>query len=544
MRSAHAVRRQDMDRGEAGFAMMSVVMGMTAIVFLVAVIFMNASAEYQGAQTQRREDTIIAGAEAMLERYAAKLTIDPLYYQNYVDEAELPRRCTDETSAHYNLVVQPGNPWYQECRLWEYPADATEYFHHPLLAGDVDITADDIAVLLAVVPPTSGAAGVQLTVVGSQPEFRQTRAITAEVRPEAISEFAFLVEGDLRFGSGAVIRGKIYVGDDLNFALSPVRGIVHRDVFAEDRIGDETPSYGAPIFASGSKGYDGAGQYLPVRSVYEDPLDFTKFWDDLTLIRDIACDGGGLCLSRTDNPSLGLTQTPTAWLLEPHVAGSLSRIRVYAAYSNSSTSCLSSEEWWWLNSQSATWTLVGTFDVPDNGAVWVDGHAIVGRPSAPSVIDESFTLYAGSQGSPKNVVIGADVTYLTGTSGTTVLGVIASDEVWVNPNAVGSDNVLSFSMALLSQGGSFHVARDCGTSGNPVLPYSGGVPTATLNTNGAMAIHQTGDVAAHFGTRNYTFDARLEYLRPPLFPLLKDTWAYANWREQPLPCWAIPGTCP
>jgi hypothetical protein len=59
-----------------------------------------------------------------------------------------------------------------------------------------------------------------------------------------------------------------------------------------------------------------------------------------------------------------------------------------------------------------------------------------------------------------------------------------------------------------------------------------------------MAIHQTGDVAAHFGTRNYTFDTRLESLRPPLFPLLKDTWAYANWREQPLPCWAIPGTCP
>jgi hypothetical protein len=122
--------------------------------------------------------------------------------------------------------------------------------------------------------------------------------------------------------------------------------------------------------------------------------------------------------------------------------------------------------------------------------------------------------------------------------------VIASDEVWVNPSAVGSDNVLNFSMALLTQGGSFNVARDCGTSGNSLLPYSGGVPIATLNTDGAMAIHQTGDVAAHFGTRNYTFDTRLESLRPPLFPLLKDTWSYSNWREQPLPCWAIPGTCP
>ena len=533
-----------MRRDDGGFAMMSVVMGMTAIVFLVAVIFMNASAEYRGAQTQRREDTIIAGAEAMLERYAAKLTIDPRYYQNFVDEAELPRTCTDQTSIYFNMVVQPGNAWYQECLQWVYPDDVGSYFQHPLLLGDVDITADDVAARLSVVPPATGSGGVQLTVVGTQGEFGQTRAITAEIRPETISEFAFLVQGDLRFGSGAVIRGKIYVGDDLNFAVSPVHGVVHRDVYAEDRIGDEAPAYGPPVFASGAEAYDGYGQYQPIRSVYEDPLDFTRFWDDLTVLRDVACGGGGLCLSRAFNPSLGLTQTPTAWLLEPHVAGSVSKIRVYAAYSNTSTSCLTSEEWWWVNSQSATWNLVGTFDVPNNGAVWVDGHVILGRPSAPSVIDESFTIYAGSQGSPKNVVIGADVTYLSGTSGTSVLGVIASDEVYVNPNAVGSDQVLNFSMALLTQGGSFQVARTCGDDGNVVLPVSGGIPTSTLNTNGAMAIKYTGDVAAHFGTRNYSFDPRLESLRPPLFPLLKDTWSYANWREQPLPCWAIPGSCP
>src|SRR3989304_9982725 len=117
-----------MHKEQGGFAMMSVVMGMTAIVFMVALIFMTASAEYRGAQHQRREDTIIAGAEAMLERYAAKLTIDPRYYQNFVDEAELPRRCIDQTSPNFNLVIQPGNAWYQECLQWEYPDDATAYF--------------------------------------------------------------------------------------------------------------------------------------------------------------------------------------------------------------------------------------------------------------------------------------------------------------------------------------------------------------------------------------------------------------------------------
>jgi hypothetical protein len=527
---------------DGGFAMMTVVMGMAAMVFLVVLIYQDASREYSQAQYQRRDDSVIVGAEAMLERYASKLTVDPRYYQNFVDEAEMPRRCTDSSSPNMGLIVLPGNPWYQECSEWEYE-DGTA-FAHPLLEGDTLRTSDDVTSLMAVVPPGPSDGGIQLTVVTNLQEFGQTRALTATIKPESISEFAFLVDQDLRFGSGAVIRGKIYVGGDLNFRLSPVQGIVHRDVYAEEWIGNQS-GYGPPIFSSGSQGFSGSGSYTDIRTVYEEPLDFVDFWDDLDLIRQVACGGGGLCLSDSQNPSLGLSSNPTAWLLEPHVAGAASRITVKAAYSNSSYSCVTSEEWWWLNSQNATWTTVGTFDVPDNGAVWVDGHAVVGLPGTASVIDESFTIYAGSAGSRKNIIIGSDINYLNGTTGTTVLGMIASDEVWVNPSSVGGDNSLTFNAAIMAQGGSFQVPRSCGDSdGGILLPYSGGVPISTLNTNGSMAFLHTGDVAAHFGTRNYGFDSRLETLRPPLFPLLGDAWSYVEWREQPLPCWAIPGNCP
>ena len=364
------------------------------------------------------------------------------------------------------------------------------------------------------------------------------------MQPESISEFAFLVDQDLRFGSGADIQGKIYVGGDLNFRQTPVQGVVHRDAFAEGQIGNQS-GYGPPVFASGSQGYAGSGSYPDIRTVYDDPLDFTNFWDDVELLRSVACGAGGLCLSHSQNPSLGLSSNPTAWLLQPTVAGSLSRIEVSAAYSNESYYCVTSEEWWWLNSQSASWTTVGTFDVPDNGAVWVDGHAIMGLPGDTLQVDESFTVLAGSVGSRKNIVIGSDIIYSSGTSGTTVLGLISSDEVWVNPSSVGPDNELTFNAAILAQGGSFQVPRSCGdSSGSILLPYSGGVPISVLNTNGSMAILHTGDVAAHFGTRNYGFDTRFETLRPPFFPLLGDSWSFAEWREQPLPCWALAGGCP
>ena len=522
--------------------MMAVVMGLGALMFIVIVIFQSAVREYRGAQYQRRDDTIIAGAEAMLERYAAKLTIDPRYYQNFVDQAELPRRCTDATSVHYNLSAQPGDAWYDECQTWDYPTDGP-FFDHPLLTGHTDITADDIGTLLTVTPPAAGDAGVTLTLVSGEQDFGQNRAVEAVISPESISEFVFLVEQELRFGSGADINGKIYVGSNLDFVQSPVQGVVHRNVYAENAIGG-TSGYGPPVFADGARGYDGVGQYLDIRSVYPDPLDFGNFWDDLDLIRQVACGGGGLCLSRAANPSLGLTQTPTAWLLEPEVAGATNQVKVSVAFSNTTTGCLTAEEWWWLNSQSAQWTPLGWFDLPANGVVWVDGHTVIARNSGNRAeFGRPTTIYAGSVGSPKNIVIGNDITYQDGVSGTTVLGLIASDEVWVNPNAVGSDHVLNINAAMLAQNGSFQVARDCGSSGNPVLPYSGGVPISTLNTNGSMAIRHTGDVAAHFGTRNYGFDDRLESLRPPLFPLMGETWTYGAWTEVHLPCWAKPAGC-
>ncbi|MEX1207292.1 MAG: hypothetical protein WEE36_01610 [Acidimicrobiia bacterium] len=532
---------RDRMRSESGFALMTVVMGIGAIIFMVILVFQTAAREYRGAQHQRRDDTVVAGAEAMLERYAAKLTVDPVYYQNFVDEAELPRRCTDSTSPALGLIVQPGNAWYDDCTTWAYEAPG-EYFLHPLLGGSDSVTADNIGSLLTVTPPLPGESGVQLSVVSTAEEFGTTRAIEASIRPEAISEFAFLVQEELRFGSGAVIRGKIYVGEDLDFDQSPVQGVVHRNIYAEGRIG-RLSGYGPPVFASGSTGYDSSGDYLDIRTVYPEPLDFTDFWDDLDLIRQVACNGGGLCLSRSENPSLGLSQTPTAWLLEPTVSGGTGRIKVSVAYSNSSTSCLTSEEWWWVNSHNATWTSLGLMDLPANGVVWVDGHTVIGKPGPPSIIHQAMTIYAGSVGSPKNVIIGSDIVYQGGTGGTTVLGLIASDEVYVNPSGVGADRELTFNAAILTQGGAFHVARACGSSGSVLLPTSGGVPLSTLNTNGSMAIRHTGDVAAHFGTRNYGFDSRLEYLRPPLFPLMGDTWSYGDWREVTLPCWARPSGC-
>lgn len=62
---------------------------------------------------------------------------------------------------------------------------------------------------------------------------------------------------------------------------------MHRNVFAEGSIGRES-GYGPPVFASGSQGFDSTGSYGNIRTVYPEPLDFARFWDDLSLLWDVA----------------------------------------------------------------------------------------------------------------------------------------------------------------------------------------------------------------------------------------------------------------
>ena len=51
---------------------------------------------------------------------------------------------------------------------------------------------------------------------------------------------------------------------------------------------------------------NGDGRYEDIRLVYPEPLDFEKFWTDAQLIRDVACGGGGIPVTRNGGGWRGL----------------------------------------------------------------------------------------------------------------------------------------------------------------------------------------------------------------------------------------------
>jgi hypothetical protein len=525
-------RVQGMRHDERGVAMLTVVMGMLAIVLMTIMIQRLASIQNSASGFQAREDIVLATTEAMLERYAAKLTIDPFYYQQYVDEAEAPRTCTDADSSGFAAVVDPGNPWFTDCTTWDYSdIDPADWYSHPLLSGSVS-TGDDAASLIHVDPPVSGGA-VTVTVAGRLSGHISPRVVQADIRAESVSEFARMVEGNLSYGSGAITTGKVYAGVDLSYDSGSE---AWADIFA----GDDITS--APTFMNGAEGFDSSGGHnalgLTITDIYPDPIDFDNFTDDLTLVQIAACEGGGTCLDPVRDPRI--PSSVKAYLIETDNVMDETRLKVsYSTTTPSFSSCLDSEGEWWVYSQSASWTYLDLFDLPTNGALWANQHVVLGRNSLEDfLLDGALTVYAGDSSSAKNVIIGSSLIYEDGLAGSDVLGVIASDQIWINPNSVGSDRVLDMYGAFLNQQDAMHTALTCGDSGSSLVPSP-----SELNTYGSIASIGTGNMSCCFTPRNYGFDDRLVRLRPPLFPLLSDEWIYTNWRETSSPCWATESGC-
>ncbi len=525
-------------------AMVTVIVGVMVVGLFTAILLQTSLLEYQSAQAQRWDDVTIAGTEAMLERYASKLTIDPAYYQHRVDEAEEARVCDDPTdTAHYGTAsstVQPGNAWYPACKRWTYTAPTPNvWYQHPLLDGSSAGTGDNIESRIHVTPPDVSTP-VVVTVASRQVGRNAERVVQASVKAQPLSEFAWSAAGSLQFGDDLDQHGRIYVGGDLTF----LGGQTHRDVYAEGTISVSSDF----DFVDGAQGYDGDSgtSYGNIRTQFPTALNFDNFWQDLSVIKDAACTGTTLTYCLND-------ASAKAYLVQPYVSGGVGRIKIWkSTYSAPSSGCVTSEEWWWSKTRNSTspyalsttpnWVVVGDYTMPTTGVLWANADVIVGNPSGPGGdfgtdkkvhVKGSLTIYAGSSSNPKNVVINTDVRVDTSTNDTVAL--IGSNRVVVNPYMLTDNAEHQIDASLLSQTNQLLVSRSCGTDGVELTDAS----ETHLTFLGSIAQRgNTGSIYESVHDREYIFDQRLEYLRPPFYPLLEDEWHYEDWRELGAPDWA------
>lgn len=523
-------------RDESGIAMVAVVMGFFVVAMLAFLVMSSSERQVEDSYRVYREDRVLAATEAQLERYAALLSEDGLYYTKVVDDAERARQCTASSiPASIGVVREPGQPWADlKCTSFTYQDPAGGWYQSPLIPAAN--RGEEVEILMEITEPGSGAP-LTVSVVGRSANASEIRSVSAEMRAESLSEYVRSSNGDLRYGAGADITGKIFANGDLDFTSG---NTVHDDIFARDQIGQRS-GYTTPIYLDGAVAYVGSpvsGQVPPLyNDFFETPLatfNFNAIWQQTQAVKTAACLGGGLCL---------VEPGANTYLIEPTVTGPGGSFRIWwhsSSVNPSSCSGVFDDD----GHLDSGWNSLGTIPIPENGAVWADGDVIIGNRdigAATARIKGSFTIYAGDNGDTipglptsgqqyiiVNKSIMVDERDGSEPGGSAVGALIASGEAYLRKEAgQASGNHLTLEASLLTQGGIFR-GTSCGASS----------ASTEFTFKGSLTSQGTGAMSGTFTPRNYGFDDRLAYIRPPFFPLVNDQWWWQNWREIEIPAWA------
>ena len=158
------------------------------------------------------------------------------------------------------------------------------------------------------------------------------------------------------------------------------------------------------------------------------------------------------------------------------------------------------------NLQSApapTCTPATTYPVPSNGAIYTDVDAIVSGS-----VNGRVTV-----GSGQNVVVAGNLAPVT--AGDDVIGLVANSDLWVAAYAPAQ---LTWDAPVLVETNTWHSTGTSHGAGS-LMTFTGSAATATGGSFGEYA------------SRVYAYDEHLQFLPPPWFPSIDDTYTTAFFRE-------------
>ena len=144
------------------------------------------------------------------------------------------------------------------------------------------------------------------------------------------------------------------------------------------------------------------------------------------------------------------------------------------------------------------------YPVPANGAIYTDQTALVS-----GVVNGRVTI-----ASTVDIVIGGDISVVSNSDD--VLGLAATTDV-VIAKWVGYD--MSWQCSVLAQNGTWKTYTQDGSHGNMLFRGS-----SATNLGGSLTMFQT---------RDYGYQADLQYLPPPWFPTVEDAYTIILFRELP-----------
>jgi hypothetical protein len=468
------------------------VLALTSILLLLVVTsltFARSSAS-QGARDARGSIALQA-ADAGVNQYLSRIVEDPQYYNRYVDPAEDPR--VDSSGA----VFPPGSDWTPG-ETWTYAGSSTTWM--PLQDSRFGVASYS----LRITPPTSGSpTGSDTVTVQSTARVQPTgttatqqRSIQAQIKPQSIADFQMISAESILYGPGATTTGKLYSAKDITH-----RGIAKAPVYAQN-LACRSGGLGCSSSEATSTGFEGGAYDSTTTPAFSDvfttPIDFSNFTSSLSTIASAA--------AVTPNHSFN-DATAAAWLIQFLSNGTAKIWKVTGTTNGATLGALGCPVTVALASGNAP-----SYFYFEQSVVVGNGNAVTDSCSStsgarPSVVDGRITVATNS-----NVYIGGNISYET--PGDDVLGLLSANELVITEYAPTN---LSWRAATLAQNGKWRT--NTGNTIRSSMVFTGSTATSD------------GGYASMFTTREYKYDPTLQFLRPPLFPILEGTWQTAYWRE-------------
>ena len=490
-------------RRQQGQTLMATLGVITVLGVLVAGGLRISNSSKTAAARDTRSELALEAADAAVQRYISRLVEDPLYATKFVDEAEDPR--TNALGAAMPKAAAPATstPWDGSLN-WSYagPVTAWKVLKSGARYGTVDYS-------IRIKQGDSDLFTITATGrVGSDRPNPLRRTIEVKVRPTSISDFQMISNKDIRYGVSATSRGKLYSNRSLTHqgtALAPVyaQNFVCVTTFP---CGGSQATVNPTIFQKGAWDSTTAEKFS---DVFRSPIDFTKFTRSLDAIRDAATASG----TRYNDP------TVSGWLVQFRATGDYYLWKITGAGNLGAT-------------MGTLSTKQGPFPVPTSGAMYFDQNVVISDESGitqnradgsgskatrSSVVDGRVTVATNG-----NAYVGGNILYEADYDD--VLGIIASGETVITEYTPRTTTIRAAMLAQTGKwrsnnGGGNCPNSDCGDGNHDLLTYTGSTATAD------------GGFMSMFATRNYLYDVTLKSLRPPLYPVLEDSWETEYWRE-------------
>jgi hypothetical protein len=453
---------------EDGIAMILVVI-ITAFMSLLAVVLIDTvRAESDRGARANWSSTSFQAAEAGLDDYTAKLIDDHGYYLHYVHPAESTRSPSTGVNAPHSADCTAASGYGAKSTAGVAWAYGTTWTY-PNGKENWCRLPNGYYYNLQVFPP--GTATNSTTSVRIIATGRRSMSSTEDMRAIETYVRPSNLTDFYRFSNGDVSIDAETFGKIYSNGNVSHTGSAHDDIFAEGSItGNPTLLDGAQAYANGA---------FPVTKIKNHPIDFSKFLVSLVDIKR-AAQIGGVYLNQSGK---------TGWRIIFNSNGTFT-----AAPCTGSSLELS---------PAPTCTPAVTYTVPTNGAIYTDVTAIVSGQ-----VNGRATVGAG-----QNIVVADAIGPVTG--GDDVIGLVAYSDLWV---AEYAPNQLTWTAGVLVQTNTWRSAGSGHGTGS-LMTFTGSAATATGGSFG------------DYDNRVYGYDPNLQFLPPPWFPAIDDTYTTTFFRE-------------